>query len=248
MVHTPVGFAQGTPVFVLCHGFGGDKIGANQLTKNLADFIEQLGYGVVRFDYAGSGDSEGDFADDTSVAGWRQDLENILAWVHEQTEFKQAPIVLYGHSLGGLVVLTHPADDIRIVARIVFAPVTQVVENFRDIIFGQDLWRQAIQGDSIENFYGRALTLNPQFVQDLVTNTYSPINNLVGTEQPLLLIHGTSDVVVPLAGTQGVYDSYSGQKELVITDFDHVASGQQKELQQIIRKWLARHEIAGNVL
>ena len=50
MVHTPVGFAQGTPVFVLCHGFGGDKIGANQLTKNLADFIEQLGYGVVRFD------------------------------------------------------------------------------------------------------------------------------------------------------------------------------------------------------
>ncbi|MBP2625480.1 MAG: exosortase system-associated hydrolase 1 [Firmicutes bacterium] len=239
MVHRPAGFAQGTPVVILCHGFTADKIGANQLTKNLADFIEQLGYGVVRFDYAGSGDSEGDFASDTSVAGWRQDLESILRWVHEQADFKQSPIVLYGHSLGGLVVLTHPADDTRIVARIAFAPVTQAVENFRDIIFGQDLWQQALQGESIKNFYGRAFTLNPQFVEDLVANTYNPTENLVGTEQPMLFIHGTADDVVPLAGTQVVYAAYSGQKELAITDFDHVAAGQQNELQQIIRKWLA---------
>ena len=239
MVHRPAGFSQGTPVFVFSHGFGGDKIGANQLTKNLADFIEELGYGVVRFDYAGSGDSEGNFANDTSVAGWRQDLENIVTWVHEQDDFTQSPILLYGHSLGGLVALTHPAGDKRIVARIIFAPVTQAVENFRDIIFGQELWQQALQGENIKNFYGRAYTLKPQFVQDLMTHTYSPTENLAGTAQPLLFIHGTSDDVVPLAGTEVVYAAYSGKKELVITDFDHVAAGQQEELQQIIGKWLA---------
>lgn len=241
MVHTPIGFCQGTPVVVFSHGFGGDKVGSNQLTKNLADFIEQLGYSVVRFDYAGSGDSEGDFAHDTSVIGWRKDLENILEWVHEQAEFKQSSILLYGHSLGGLVVLTHPADDRRIVGRIVFAPVTQAVENFRNIIFGQDLWQQALRGESIQNFYGRALTLNPQFVQDILAHRYSPIENLVGNMQPLLLIHGTADVVVPLAGTQGVFNAYNGQKELAITDFDHIAAGQQNELQQIIRKWLGTY-------
>lgn len=239
MVHTPAGFMQRTPVFVFCHGFTGDKIGANQLTKNLADFIEQLGYGVVRFDYAGSGDSEGEFAKDTSVVGWRQDLESILTWVHEQSDFKQSPILLYGHSLGGLVVLTHPADDRRITARIVFAPVTQVVENFRDIILGQDLWQQALRGESVKNFYGRAFTLNPQFVEDLVTNAYSPTDNLVGTKQPMLFIHGTADNVVPLVGTQLIHAAYRGQKELAITDFDHVAAGQQQELQQIIGNWLA---------
>jgi len=238
MVHTPTRFGQGTPVFVLCHGFTADKIGANQLTKNLAEFIEQLGYGVVRFDYAGSGDSEGDFAQDTSVAGWRQDLENIVAWVHEQTDFKQSPIVLYGHSLGGLVVLTHPADDRRIAARFVFAPVTQVIENFRDIILGQELWQQALQGENIKNFDGRAFTLNPQFVEDLVTNTYSPAENLAEGAQPLLFIHGTADDVVPLAGTELVYADYKGEKELVITNFDHVAAGQHQELQQIIGKWI----------
>jgi len=238
MVHTPADFVQGTPVVVFSHGFGGDKVGANQLTKNLAEFIEELGYGVVRFDYAGSGDSEGTFANDTSVDGWRQDLETILSWVHQQEEFQQSPIVLYGHSLGGLVALTHPADDTRIVARIVFAPVTRPVENFRDIILGQTLWQQALQGESIKNFYGRALTLNPQFVQDLVTNSYSPTDNLAGTKQPLLFIHGTADDVVLLAGTQVVYDAYSGPKEFAVTDFDHVAAGQHSELQQIIRKWL----------
>jgi len=238
MVHRPTGFSQGTPVLVLCHGFLGDKIGANQLTKNLANFIEQLGYGVVRFDYAGSGDSEGDFANDTSVAGWRQDLESILVWVHNQADFKKSPIVLYGHSLGGLVALTHPADDNRIVARIAFAPVTKAVENFRDIIFGQNLWQQALQGESIKNFYGRAFTLNSQFVQDLMAHTYSPIENLAATTQPLLIIQGTTDEVIPLPGTQALYAAYEGQKELVITDFDHLAAGQHNELQQIIRKWL----------
>jgi|GEM_PF-1365292 alpha/beta superfamily hydrolase len=239
MIHTPENFIQGTPVIVLCHGFTGNKIGANHLTKNLADFIEQLGYGVVRFDYIGSGDSDGEFATKTSVAGWRQDLESILVWVHEQEDFKKSPILLYGHSLGGLVVLTHPAGDIRIAARIVFAPVTQAVENFRDIILGQELWQQALQGESIENFYESAFTLNSQFVQDLVANSYNPAQNLTGTKQPLLFIHGTTDDVVPLAGTQVVYDAYDGQKELAITNFDHVAAKQHNELQRIIGKWLA---------
>lgn len=240
MVHTPVGFVQETPVIVFCHGFTGDKIGNNQLTKNLATFVESLGYAAIRFDYAGSGDSEGEFASDTSVAGWRQDLASILDWVQAQDAFKQSPLVLYGHSLGGLVALTHPAADNRIMARILFAPVTQAVENFRDVILGPELWQQALRGESIKNFYERAFTLQPQFVQDLVGNPYSPTENLANTQQSLLFIHGTKDDVVPLAGTQGVYEFYNGSKELVITDFDHVAARQQEELQQIIGKWLRK--------
>lgn len=238
MVDTPPTFIAGRPVVVFCHGFTGDKIGNNQLTKNLGNFIKNIGYGAVRFDYAGSGDSEGEFAEDTSVIGWRQDLESILTWVHGQEIFKSSPIILYGHSLGGLIVLTHPATDKRIIGRVLFAPVTQAVENFRETIFGQDLWQQALQGESIENFYGRALTLHSQFVADLINNQYRPIENLQNTEQPLLFIHGTADDVVPLTGTRAVYAAYNGIKELVITDFDHVAARQQEELQQIIGKWL----------
>lgn len=240
MVHTPVGFKAGVPVAVLCHGFAGDKIGSNQLTKNLAIFLERLGYAVVRFDYIGSGDSDGDFAIDTSVAGWREDLDNILSWIKAQAQFSHSPLVLYGHSLGGLVALTHPAVDPRVSARIVFAPVTQAVDNFRTIILGEDRWQQSLRGETIHNFYGRALSLEAQFVVDLLRSDYNPGRNLADSEQPILFIHGTADDVVLLAGTQKVYDAYQGHKELVVTDFDHVAAGQHVELQQIIATWLAK--------
>lgn len=247
MVHKPTAFTPGTPVVLFCHGFTGDKVGVNHLTKNLAGFVEQLGYVAIRFDYIGSGDSDGDFAQDTSVAGWRQDLENMLSWIRAQADFSKSPIILYGHSLGGLIVLTHPATDSRITARILFAPVTQAIENFRDIILGKNLWEMALAGEKIKDFYGHSFTLDPEFVQDLVANTYSPTENLLKTKQSILFIHGTKDVVVPVAGTQEVYANYDGKKELVITDFDHVAAGQHEELQQIIGGWLTKQKGEKNI-
>ncbi len=108
MVHLPESFSEGTPLVVCCHGFTGDKVGYNQLTLNLAKSLEKLAYGVLRFDYLGSGDSDGDFATDTFVAGWQEDLTNVLSWVKAQPKLNASPIVLYGHSLGGLVVLSAP--------------------------------------------------------------------------------------------------------------------------------------------
>ena len=41
MVHLPETFQAGDPLVVCCHGFTGDKIGSNQLTRNLAAFLEK---------------------------------------------------------------------------------------------------------------------------------------------------------------------------------------------------------------
>lgn len=239
MIHLPETFKAGTPVVICCHGFTGNKVGYNHLTVNLANFLEQLGYGVLRFDFLGSGDSDGDFSTDTIVSGWQEDLYNVLQWVKRQAEFSASPILLYGHSLGGLVVLTYP-DDHRIAARLLFAPVTDPIHNFRDIILGQEFWNKSLAGEKIENFYDRGFTLESQFAQDLNEKNYKPIEAAAKLPTPLLLVHGTADQVVPIQGSRELHQQYQGAKEFVVTDFDHGAVGAQGKLQKIIGDWLAR--------
>lgn len=241
MIHLPEAFKIGTPMVVCCHGFTGNKVGYNHLTMNLANFLEQMGYGAIRFDFLGSGDSDGDFSTDTFVSGWQEDLANVLSWIESQDALLSSPVILYGHSLGGLVVLTYSGNNTRINARVVFAPVTDAINNFRDIILGPELWKKALAGEKIENFFDRGFTLGSQFVKDLVRNNYKPIEAAAILSTPLLVVHGTADLVVPIKGSQKLYEQYRGLKEISITDFDHGAVGAQQKLQSIIGNWLARN-------
>ena len=241
MVHLPDTFHEGTPLVVCCHGFSGEKVGYNQLTLNLAKFMEKSGYGVVRFDFLGSGDSDGDFATDTFVAGWQEDLVNVLSWVKAQQKFAASPIILYGHSLGGLVVLTHPNLHHSVAARMVFAPVTQAIDNFREIILGNELWQKSVAGEKIANFFERGFPLDSQFTQDLIKNDYHPIEDAAQLSTALLVVHGTRDIVVPIQGSRDLYDKYQCDKEFVELEIDHGAVGAQDQLQTAIGAWLKKH-------
>lgn len=238
MLHIPDSFKSGTPLVVCCHGFTGNKVGYNHITLNLANYLEERDFSVLRFDFLGSGDSEGNFATDTIVSGWRQDLINVLNWVKTKQEFYHSPIILYGHSLGGLVVLSHEDVKRQVTARVVFAPVTKPTPNFRDAILGPELWTKALAGERIENFFEKGFALESQFVRDLVENDYQPIISAGKFASPLLVVHGTADVVVPIQGSKELVKRYPGSKEFAVTDFDHGAVGAQRELQQIIGAWL----------
>jgi uncharacterized protein len=240
MVHFPKEYTDTTPLVVCCHGFTGNKVGYNHITMNLANRLEHEGYSVVRFDYAGSGDSDGDFAADTCVAGWKEDLENILTWVKEQPNFRAAPKVLYGHSLGGLVVLTRKDAEKDIFARAVFAPTIHAVDNFRDIIFGSELWNQACKGETIRNFQGKGFALEHQFVDDLLAQRYNPLEDASKLTTPLLIIHGSKDTAVPIEGSRKLFAEYNGQKALIILDADHIATGRQNDLQTAIVQWMQK--------
>lgn len=241
MVHIPDTFHNKTPLIICCHGFTGDKVGYNQLTVNLANVLENAGYAVIRFDYLGSGDSDGNFANDTSVAGWKEDLNNVLAWINSQPRFSKNPRLLYGHSLGGLVVLTHQDDCRQIAARMVFAPVTSPISNFQEIIFGSDLWQKALAGEQIGYFYGKGFKLNSQFVADLVANDYNPREIMAQVITPLLMVHGFLDAVVPIQGSKNFFQTYQGEKEFKELELEHSAENNQEILQAAILEWLTAY-------
>ena len=238
MLHQPVDTRRNTPLIICCHGFTGDKVGANQLTLNLAKKLAQAGYNALRFDFLGSGDSEGEFAADTIVSGWQTDLRNVVKWVKQQSQFADAPILLYGHSLGGLIALTALKDEARIAGRIVFAPVLHPIENFRDIILGPELWQQSEAGAPIANFFAKGFSLQDQFVKDLLANDYDPIGDATRLQTPLLIIHGTADLAVPPSGSEELFQKFNGSKEISRPQIDHVATGSMEVLPQLIIPWL----------
>lgn len=234
MVHTPPAMAAGTPVVVFCHGFTGDKVGANQLMLNLAKALEAAGLAAVRFDFAGSGDSEGLFAADTTVAGWRQDLAAVIAWVRRQ--FAGAPLYVLGHSLGGLVALCE--TDPAVAGRVALAPVMHPLANFADIILGPENWAKALKGERIANFYNKGFALEAGFVADLVAAGYDPLAATQKYAAPLIVVHGTADLAVPLAGSRELTDAYRGPKELALLACDHVFTGCHEELGAVVVGWL----------
>ncbi|TVX99377.1 alpha/beta hydrolase [Paenibacillus cremeus] len=241
MIH-PAKNANLNSVVVFCHGFTGEKLGANRFLLNMARVIQEIGVSVVRFDFLGSGESEGSFSEETTVSGWKVDLSTVVAWIANQPEFQSSSIYLLGHSLGGCVILLHEEGEIPIAGRIALAPVIDPISNFRDIIIGRQLWEQAVSGQTITNFYGKGFSLHKEFVLDLLTEKHQPLKAVQQYNTPLLVIHGNSDAAVPHQGSETLVGSYQGEKELYTIDqCDHVFTGCTSMLESKIKGWLTKH-------
>jgi len=221
MVHSPS--ALNAPVIVYMHGFTGNKIGGNRIIGvKLARYLCSLGYAVVRFDCIGSGESEGEFANDTIFSGWIEDAKAILCWIDKLGNIDKNRIGLLGHSLGGALVTYMSSIDKRIKTTCALAPVSNLINNFKNIIIGPDLWKESMNGEHIHHFYGAKYSLSPNFVQDL--HKYNILDAAKNIHQPFLIIHGEKDAAVPVNDSYTLFDSLASlQKDLkVFPDEEHL--------------------------
>jgi pimeloyl-ACP methyl ester carboxylesterase len=90
--HTP-----GTgPTIVFLPGYASDMSGSKAVA--IEAWAQSTGRAVLRFDYAGCGESEGAFADQT-LASWRDDVLLLIDRLIE------GPVTLVGSSMGGWIML-----------------------------------------------------------------------------------------------------------------------------------------------
>ncbi len=97
-------------VVILCHGFTGNKIESKRLFVEAARAFCVEGFDVFRFDFYGSGDSAGDFAD-SLISHNIANLYDAMQWVRDKGYAKTAVL---GLSMGGatavLAAAERPAD------------------------------------------------------------------------------------------------------------------------------------------
>ncbi|MEG3182332.1 alpha/beta fold hydrolase [Sphingomonas sp. LT1P40] len=89
--------SQGTgPTILFLPGYASDMSGSKALA--IEDWARANGRAFLRFDYAGCGQSEGAFEDQT-LTSWRDDALLLI------DELIQGPVILVGSSMGGWIML-----------------------------------------------------------------------------------------------------------------------------------------------
>lgn len=217
VLHAP-SRGEESPCIVMCHGYTGNKVEAHRLFVQAARRFVSDGFAVLRFDFRGSGDSEGGF-DEMTVSGELEDFARALDVVEAESAVDGSRIGVLRLSLGGAIVLCGSALDQRPRAVVAWSAPARLT-GFRDFLGNLPLvrLRPGVEGyDQGDGFYvGKA------FLED--APRHSPVDEVAKiAPRPVLLVHGTEDKTVPFESVKLLYDAAREPKRLAaIEGGDHV--------------------------
>lgn len=101
--------SHGWPPLLMLHGFMGHAAGDHRLHTVFARHMAARGVAVLRFDFRGYGNSQGDFA---AVTPTRQlaDIRAAAAYLRAHAATDPERLMVLGHSLGGLLAAQSSPD------------------------------------------------------------------------------------------------------------------------------------------
>ncbi len=203
------------PGIIFCHGFTGTRVEPHRLFVHAARHFCEKGFAVLRFDFRGSGESEGLFQDMT-ISGEIADLKTAVSWITKRREVLRERIGVNGLSLGGVVALLAASRDHRIKAVSLwstlsdFSPIRQILSDSQMKLPTQS-FLDLPSGDRVS----RDLLLDMEKYDIL-----SDISKI--SPKPVFITHGTHDPVVPLWHAKKLYEKAGEPKDiLIVEDADH---------------------------
>ncbi len=221
--------------FVLfAHVFTGNK----NLTavRYISRGLNMNGFGVLRFDFTGLGDSEGDFADTTFTSN----VDDLLAAAKFLEDNYKAPTVMVGHSLGGAAAIfaANQLESIKAVATIGTPSEPEHVSHLlRDNI--EDIEANGVAKVCIG---GNEFTIKKEFLDDLRSkNMFSVLRHL---RKALLVLHSPQDMVVEIDNAARIYHAAHHPKSYVTLDgADHMLSNKKdaRYAGDLIGSWATRY-------
>ncbi len=226
------------PGVVMCHGFTGHRIEAHFLFVKAARAFCEAGLNVLRFDFRGSGESDGLFREMT-IDGEIADALVALEALRSEPTVLRDRVGLLGLSLGGLVAscASGRAGDVRALA------LWSAVADLEAI--ARSRWEVPADVDSISPDFVREIgphEIGAGFARDSLR--IKPLEEVAGHSGPVLIVHGTNDQSVPLDDAHRYMEAIpSGQATLrVIEDADHTYStvALEEEVIGLTRDWLIK--------
>lgn len=170
----------GAPVVIFHHGFSGTKVEAHRIFVKCARQLTENGFDAFRFDFFGSGDSDGDLSDAT-LSIWIQNALDAAAYV---TSKGKKQIVFLGFSIGAFVAAA-AAARIAPLGLALWAPIFHPLKR---ILRESALIDQA-RKSGFADYQGEIVKY--KLVEDAARFTIP--NMYVGYKNPICIIHGTAD-------------------------------------------------------
>jgi uncharacterized OsmC-like protein/pimeloyl-ACP methyl ester carboxylesterase len=203
---------------------------------NISRALTQNGIAVLRFDFTGLGESEGDFAD-TTFSSNVDDLVRAAEFLGQEYSLPQ---IIIGHSLGGaaailaaerlpsiraVVTIGTPADD-TYVRRLLHTSIANMRET----------------GLAQVSIGGRSFSLSQQFIDDIGPDRIGSVVKNFG--RALLIMHSPQDEVIGIANAAQLYDTARHPKSFITLDgADHLLSQPKDSLYAgtVIAAWASRY-------
>jgi alpha/beta superfamily hydrolase len=203
---------------------------------NISRELTHNGIGVLRFDFTGIGESEGEFAD----TNFSSNVDDLVAACEFLSGDYQAPRILIGHSLGGAAVLQAAGrlPSVRAVVTIGApydpAHLTHLFDEAEDELLAT--------GEVEVTIAGRPFRLKRQFVEDLEA---ARMEGIVGKlDRALLVMHSPIDSVVDIENAARIYAAAKHPKSFVSLDSaDHLLSSpaDSRYAARVIGAWVSRY-------
>jgi uncharacterized protein len=215
MLHVPGRRKGRIPAVVFFHGFTGTKVESHRIFVKMARALAGVGIAALRFDFRGSGDSEGDFSSMT-LTGKLKDARAAFRFIRALPRIDKSRIGVLGLSFGGAVASLLLGEDPGIVTAVLWSPVIRPDEMIR-----RNTTRETIQQlkelgcvDYGGNAVGKA------FLDD--APKYRPIEAITKTGASVLLVHGDADEKVPVKSS---HECEAALKKAGRTVVKHIVPG-----------------------
>ncbi len=201
------------PTLCVCHGIpqGGRGTGSDVRDRGYPGLAERLcreGFGVLIFNFRGTGDSQGNF----DIMGWTRDLGAALDYLAALPEAAGSGVSLLGFSGGAAVSIYVAARDARVSAVAACAcpaefdslvsggSALEIIEYFREVGIVRDRGFPVSSEEWLDGF-----------------RLVSPLEGVSRlSPRPLLLVHGGQDETVAVSHAHRLYARAGEPKRLVI--------------------------------
>lgn len=231
LLERPDSDVQFYALFAHCFTCGKDIAAASRISRALV----AKGIAVLRFDFTGLGNSDGDF----SNSNFSSNIRDLIAAADFLRDEFQAPRLLIGHSLGGAAVLNvaqFVEEAMAVVTIGAPSDAAHVAHNF------------ALQIDDIEqqgkaevNLAGRVFTIEKQFLDDIKRYGTEHIGQL---RKALLVMHSPIDSTVNITEAEKIYQAALHPKSFVSLDnADHLLTNKldAEYAADVITAWARRY-------
>lgn len=208
--------SEKVPCIIYCHGLSGNRMEHNFMFVKIERSLEKFNIASVRFDFTGSGESDGDFKNMT-LSSEIEDCENVFEFVRTLDYIDKNDINILGFSMGAVVALvlcSRHREEIK------NAILVSTAVNLYDIFI------HGIRGDRLQKFMECGLldidgkVIEKNVVDDIFNyNFYECAKNVC---QNILIVHGDEDRSVPPIYLVGLKNIIPGKTMLkFIEGADH---------------------------
>ena len=219
---------------LLAHCFSCTK--NTRALREIARALNQQGFGVLRFDMTGLGESEGDFAD----TGFAANIGDIVAAYAYLAETHRAPSLVVGHSLGGTAALCAGAMLPEVKAVVTIGSPSEA--GHATHLFEESLAEIEARGRATVQLGGQGFDVSLDFVRSLTEANVAAV--IERSRKALLILHSPQDATVDISHAERIYTKAHHPKSFASLDgADHLLSRPEDAhyAGQLIAAWVGRY-------